>query len=217
MAYLLAGTVEAEALPSERVMLSRSSSVLWPHPTSHTTSPRTSRNCAYTGTYRRQARIHLSQTGNFHRPTGVHRSQTADRMRSPLLHCLLSRHSASLTPTGSLRLHFLNYTSSMTFAFLRKAQHPFFPLVEGLVTTLQNSLYVTDCRFAHPSRVDIPLRHNRSPGSIGNLLPDSQAIIGTGLSPASKQYLARHTGERQEEAGTGVEGSVAGRYSKKIL
>ncbi len=129
MAYLLAGTVEAEALPSERVMLSRSSSVLWPHPTSHTTSPRTSRNCAYTGTYRRQARIHLSQTGNFHRPTGVHRSQTADRMRSPLLHCLLSRHSASLTPTGSLRLHFLNLHLVHDFRLPPKGSAPAFSLL----------------------------------------------------------------------------------------
>ncbi len=69
---------------------------------------------------------------------------------------------------------------------------PSFPR-KGLVTTLQNSLYVTDCRFAHPSRVDISLRHRQSPDGTGNLLPGSQAITGTGLTPASKQHLARHT------------------------
>ena len=63
----------------------------------------------------------------------------------------------------------------------------------GNITTLQDSLDGTDCRFAPPSQRVTPLQHPRSPGGTGRLLQGSLAITPTGLAPVSKWQLARHT------------------------
>ena len=63
----------------------------------------------------------------------------------------------------------------------------------GNITTLQDSLHGTDCRFAPPSQRDTPLQHLQSPGSTGRLLRGSLVITATGLAPASQWQLARHT------------------------
>src|SRR5262245_49787348 len=77
--------VEVEALPSQRVMLSRWSAVLWPPPTSHLACLRISLLSLY-----RQLRSLWSN----------------DQMRPLLFHRLLCSHPALLTPEGSSRLHF---------------------------------------------------------------------------------------------------------------
>lgn len=121
----------------------------------------------------------------------------SDRIRSPLFHqsaggllangCLLSRHSASPTPESSSELIQILYS----FHGLRpvvKDSTPSCPtLLPANMTALQNSLYVTDCRFASPSLRDISLRHSQLLGSIGNLLRGSLVITATGLPPVSKQ------------------------------
>jgi len=63
----------------------------------------------------------------------------------------------------------------------------------AIMSTLQDSLYGTDCRFAPPSQRDTPLHHLQSPGSSGSLLRGSLAITTTGLSPVSHQNLSRRT------------------------
>ena len=61
------------------------------------------------------------------------------------------------------------------------------------MTTLQNSLYVTDYYFALLSQEVTPLQHISSPLCTGSLLHGSLAITMTRLSLASKLCLARHT------------------------
>ena len=80
------GSVEAEALPSHRVVLSRWSPVLWPPPTSHAAFPR----------------ISLALIPK------ITVDVATDRMRSPLFHRPLSQHSAPPTPESSSRLRFQN-------------------------------------------------------------------------------------------------------------
>ena len=78
-------SVEVEALPSHRVLLSRWSSVLWPPPTSHPAS-------SWISPLRLIPFVTLAV---------VHRW-----MRSLLFHRLLSQHLVLLTPEGPTRLHF---------------------------------------------------------------------------------------------------------------
>jgi hypothetical protein len=68
--------------------------------------------------------------------------------------------------------------------------------LSGRLSTLQDSLHGTDDRLAPPSRRDTPLQHLQSPGSTGSLLRGSLAITTTGLAPASRQRLSRHTSKR---------------------
>ncbi len=79
--------VEAEALPSDPVLLSEPSAVIWPLPTSHTAYHRISRPRLY----RRLRRL-----------------WTSDHMRSPLFHHQLSPHSIPPTPESPSRLHIQN-------------------------------------------------------------------------------------------------------------
>jgi len=55
------------------------------------------------------------------------------------------------------------------------------------MSVLQVSLYVTGYCFASPSQGDTTLRHSRSPGYIGCLLPGGLTLPRTGLSPASRR------------------------------
>ena len=77
------GAVEAEVLPSCRVLLSRRSSVLRPPPTSQVASPWTSARTLY---------------------HGFQWMWATDDLRPPLFHRLLSQHSAPPTPRSSSRL-----------------------------------------------------------------------------------------------------------------
>src|SRR5439155_25405911 len=61
------------------------------------------------------------------------------------------------------------------------------------MSTLQDSLYGTDCHLAPPPRRHTPLSHLRLPGGMRSLLRGSLAITTTGLSPASGYRLSRHT------------------------
>jgi len=75
--------------------------------------------------------------------------------------------------------------------------------LSGRLSTLQDSLHGTDYRLAPPSRRDISLQHLQSPGSTGSLLRGSLAITTTGLAPASRQRLSRHTSKRPRMAPNG--------------
>ena len=157
--------VEAEALSSCGVLLSPRSAVLWPPPTSHAAPPR------------------ISLTGLYQ---GFPRLWTPDRMRSPLFYRLLSQHSAPPTPDRSSRLLF---QMLRLFHGLRLAQRgstrpcPF----RVNISTLQDSLDVTDCCFASRSPGDTPLQHPQSPESTGSLLRGALALTTTGLTPASRR------------------------------
>ncbi len=61
------------------------------------------------------------------------------------------------------------------------------------MSTLQDSLYGTDCWLAPPSQRVTPLHHLQSPGGSGSLLRGSLAITTTGLTPVSHQNLSRRT------------------------
>src|ERR1700756_5778217 len=61
------------------------------------------------------------------------------------------------------------------------------------MSTLQDSLYGTDCHLAPPPRRHTPLSHPQLPGDMRSLLRGSLAITTTGLSPASGYRLSRHT------------------------
>jgi len=160
--------VEVEALPSGWVMLSRPSTVVWPHPTSHRASPRAS-------PHRLIPRL---TTVADRRPgeTSLVTPPAFTTFRSPYAEEFFEADSSDSPP--------LPWPSP----YSEWLGSPFFPL-RGLVTTLQDSLYVTDCCFARPSRADTPLRHNQSPRSTGSLLRGSQRITTTGLAPASKRCL----------------------------
>ena len=90
-----------------------------------------------------------------------------DCMRSPLFHHQLSLRSAPPTPESPSRLHFQNL----------RLFHGFRPLAIGSalsgspfgvnMSTLQDSLYGTDRRFAPPSQRHTPLQHSRSPDALG--------------------------------------------------
>ena len=69
------------------------------------------------------------------------------------------------------RLRFRKSSSpSLVFADRSPARHPLAPLFGANITTLQDSLYGTDCCFAPVSHRDTSLQHDRSPGSTGSLL-----------------------------------------------
>jgi hypothetical protein len=61
------------------------------------------------------------------------------------------------------------------------------------ISTLQDSLGVTDCWFAPRSPGETSLQHTQSPGGTGRLLRDLLAVITTGLAPVSHRCLAGHT------------------------
>src|SRR3989304_1021299 len=67
------------------------------------------------------------------------------------------------------------FASSVAFALLEKLGSPLSPFGVNM-STLQDSLYGTDCRFAPPPRRGTPLRHPRLPESSGSLLRGSLAI-----------------------------------------
>jgi len=68
--------------------------------------------------------------------------------------------------------------------------------LSGRLSTLQDSLHGTDYHLAPPSRRSTSLQHLQSPGSTGSLLRGSLAITTTGLAPASRRRLSRHTSKR---------------------
>jgi len=105
-----------------------------------------------------------------------------DPIRSPLFHPLLSLHSASNTPESSSRLHSRVFTSS--FDLHQNVSGSVLSLFR--MTTLQNSLYVTDCCFAPLPQRDTQLQHNQLPGSTVSLLRGFLVITTTGLSPVSR-------------------------------
>ncbi len=158
--------VEAEALPSGKVLLSSPSSVLWPPPTPHEVSLL---NFGIHSLYQR-----------------LQEMLALDFMRSLLFRHLLSQHSVSFTPESSSGLLF-----QILHPFLGLRQHlkgsalSFSRQKRANLTMLQSSLDVTDCCFAPPSQRDTPLQHNQSPGSTGRLLLSFLAITETGLAPVS--------------------------------
>ena len=158
------GLVEAEALPSHRVVLSRWSPVLWPPPTSHAAS----------------RRISLALI------PAISVDVATDHMRSPLFHRLLSQHSAPPTPESPSRLHIQSlHLFRGLHHWLSGSALP--GSLSGYITTLQDSLDGTDCCFELLSQEHTPLRHPQSPGSTGSLLCGSLAITATGLPPVSKR------------------------------
>ena len=165
-------SVEVEALPSHRVLLSRWSSVLWPPPTSHPASPWTSPlRC-----------IPAITMGVSHRPneTSPVPSSTFTTSRSPYAGEFFSVVSPGSTrfPWPSLRMTSLALSCSPSGANL---------------STLQDSLYVTGCGFALLSQEVTTLQHLRSPGSTGCLLRGLLAVTAVGLSPTSRRQLSGHT------------------------
>ncbi len=88
-------SVEAEALPSHRVVLSQWSAVLWPPPTSHPAS-------AWISSFDLYPLLRLLWT--------------TDRMRPLLFHRLLSQPPALPTPESSSRLLSRFFTASIAFA-----------------------------------------------------------------------------------------------------
>jgi hypothetical protein len=159
------GMVEAEALPSDRVLWSRSSTVGWPPPTSPAASPWTST-------------VVVSQW--------CQRMWAAGGRRSPLFHRLLSQHSAPSTPRSSSRLRFQSLPLFRGLRLSLRGSALLCPL-QVTLTTLQDSREGTDCGVAPPSRRDTPLQHPRSPRSTGSLLRGSLAITTAGLASASRR------------------------------
>ena len=159
------GTVAGEALPSERVLLSRPSPVLWPPPTSHGVS------------------LGTSPLGFYQR---VRRMWTSDALRPPVFHRLLSQPSAPPTPRSSarVRVQHLHLFPGLRLR-LRRSALPC-PL-RAHSTTLQGSLHVTDCWVAPLSQGDTPLHHIQSPRCSGSLLRGALALTTTGLAPVSRR------------------------------
>ncbi len=113
-----------------------------------------------------------------------------DPVRPPLLHHLLSLHSAPPKPESSSRLQFqflcLFYRLRILHRFSALSWSRGCPL--GMITTLQDSLNVTDYSFILPS-----LQHSSSRKSTGRRLHGELALTMIELSSISKWHLARHT------------------------
>jgi hypothetical protein len=154
-----------------RVLLSRSSTVVWPPPTSPAASPWTSLVVFYQWCQRMWA---------------------ADGRRSPLFHRLLSQHSAPPTPRRSSRLPFQTLHLSHGLRLSLRGSTLLCPLRVHL-TTRQDSRDGTDCCVAPPSRSDAPLQHTRSPRSTGSPRRGALALPTTGLAPVSRRCLSRRT------------------------
>ena len=159
-------SVEVEALPSHRVLLSRWSSVLWPPPTSHPAS-------SWISPLRLIPFVTLAV---------VHRW-----MRSLLFHRLLSQHLVLLTPEGPTRLHFQVLRRFHGLRGLVSSSAPFFSRFRANISVLQDSLYVTVCCFAPLSQGDTMLRHSQSPSCTGCLLYGFLSVATTGLAPVSSR------------------------------
>jgi hypothetical protein len=151
--------IKVEALSSDRVVLSRPSTDIWPPPTSPTVSICTSL-AAYS---RPHARCGLPPVGDL----------------SCFLHPLWW-HSAPHTPWSSSRLHSRFFPSSMAFASKGVARLSLFRM-----STLQDSLYGTDCHLAPLSQRHTPAFTLPVTRSMRSSLRGSLAITATGLSPAS--------------------------------
>ena len=165
-------TVEAEALPSHRVLLSRWSSVLWPPPTSHSAFPWISL----------LQLIPVITTGVDHRPneTSPVPSPAFPTSRSPY-----AGEFFGAARSGSSRLPWPS--PSLTSSAL-----PCSPFGANL-SALQDSLYVAGCGFALLSQEVTTLQHLRSPRSTGCLLRGGLILTATGLAPASRRRLSGHT------------------------
>ena len=164
--------VEVEALPSNKVLLSLSSSVLWPPPTSHPASHWTSL----------LQLIPAVTVGVDLRPdeTSPVPSPTFTTSRSPY-----AGGSFGAALPGSLHLPWPSLSL--------KSSAPSGSLLRANISTLQDSLYVTGCGFALPSQEDTTLQHLQSPGSTGCLLRGPLAVTTTGLPPVSRRQLSGHT------------------------
>jgi len=155
--------VEVETLSSDRVMLSRSSTVVWPPPTSHTASLPISRTPL----------IREVMTDGDGQPYEISLvpPPTVSTFRSPYAG---ESFEAALQILHLFRGLHPSYTGSALPGPFRVT-----------MTTLQDSLYGTDCGFAPLSQRDTPLQHLRSPRSTGSRLYGSLAITTTGLAPVS--------------------------------
>ena len=139
---------EAGALRSERVVLSRPSSLLRPPPTP-SRLPATSRVTGY-----RQARSRSPQTGA---EEGLSSS-----------HDNLLAVPRPLTPEGPSAPAPRSQAPSMAFADLRQARLPLAPLSRAVLTTLQASLDVAD-RTVAPPRFDAGLSTDAGGSTTGDL------------------------------------------------
>lgn len=109
---------------------------------------------------------------------------THDPVRSPLLHDLLSPHSAPPTPVDSLGLHF-QILHPFRWSSARRERLDFHLSPCGVnITGLQDSLYVTDCGFDITS-----LHHTRSPRCSGGCLHSDLTPTMIELSSMSKSCL----------------------------
>ena len=162
--------VEAETLPSHRVVLSRWSSVLWPPPTSHPASPWTS-----------PLRLIPAVTvGVDHQPneTSPVPPSTFTTSRPPYA----GEFFGAAFP-GSSHLPWPSLS-------LKSSALPCSPSGAN-ISTLQGSLHVTGCGFALPSQEVTTLQHHQSPDSTGCLLRGLLAVTTVGLSPTSRRQLIR--------------------------
>ena len=159
------GLVEVEDLPSPRVLLSQGSSVLWPPPTPHTASRRTSL----------LQLIPAVTVDVDHRPGEVSpvSSPTFTTSRSPIRRRVLCSCYPGSSPLPWPSVSISNSAPSCS---------PF----GANISTLQDSLDVTGCCFAPlPQRVT-SLQHIRLPRCTGCLLRGPLAVTTTGLTPVSR-------------------------------
>ena len=161
-----------KALPSNKVMLSLSSSVLWPPPTSHPASPWASPH-----------RLIPAVTVDVgHRPseTSPVPSTAFPTSRPPY-----AGEFFGAAPPGSSHLPWPSL--SLTSSALPRS--PFGANLSTLPCNAQHchSLYVASCGFALPSQKVTVLQHLRSSNSTGCLLRGYLTITATGLPPASRR------------------------------
>jgi hypothetical protein len=158
-------SVEVETLPSHRVLLSRRSSVLWSPATSHPAS-------SWISPLRLIPFVTLVVC---QRPDEISPvpSSTVTTSRSPYA----GEFFGAAVPDSSP----LPWPSPRVIGSALPC-----PLRVN-ITTLQDSLDVTDCWFAPPSRRDTPLQHPRSSKSTGRLLRGLLAVTTTGLAPVSRR------------------------------
>jgi len=164
--------VEIETLPSGLVLLSLPSSVLWPPPTSHPASSR----------FSLIKLIPVVTTAVTHRPNEISPvpSSTFSTSRSPYTGGFFGAAFQVLHTFHGLR-------------FCMTSSAPSCSLFRVNLSTLQDSLYVTGCRFAFLSQEVTSFQHSQSPNCTGCLLPGRLAVTRIGLSPISRRQLSGHT------------------------
>ena len=116
---------------------------------------------------------------------GLRCLRSIGRVGPLLFHRLLSRHPVPLTPEGSWTVHPKSSRRPWPSPDYERLGS-LFPF-RANVSTLQDSLDVTGCRFARPPRPVTPLRHTRLPKCNGRLLRGPLAVTATGLPPASRR------------------------------